>query len=914
MIPARVAGRKALLKLAERQRLLFNVLLFMLLAIAVGSTVLTNIRIQDTSQRKYPEVTQHVGSSVISNIHQHDDESHRTSTEVTEAVVAPQHVQRESSVFPQSVKKHKTMREEKRCGGAMPMLCLFHIFNIDDESGTRNRITVLTSILAQPGRCDKIRFYVGEKVPAAKVQEMIPPEYANIALAVDTESLGPWRDRGPYYNKKRGNFVPGYANRFEHTYRSFYHLNEVEGDDLDWIVKLDLDTVFFPENFRKFLDEKGFCSTDPYYLGHAVQFRVVHFAAGAINILSRAALQKLADSLKTNLMPKPTAWPYSRTNRECLDIETQSEDYHIAVCLSVAGVIINATNNRDSENREYFQIYTAPAHYRGLRFGKMWFWDGKGFTKETANDREKCCALYPVNFHKYSDLKVWQEIYEGKDARLPSGDFDTERLQLHAVLDAHDRVARGQYTVKEAPPTDIVRVHFPPPPSPSSPDTASSASPSPSGASSDCVVRVGWCEGAHLSSGNPDEGHASALAHATFPKCRVEMVKLNQDGTARGPGVPPGTVPAVDIMFCLGWFYHESVLETRVAARNRTAAGPPHPRADGTPKWQGGVLWPELAEVVPHERGRPFLAAYNNEPWAASGRCLNTRKTASRLRAYDVMFDTKLGTAPGNRCSNIPSIYLPVGVHAMYTAENRETFFRANASFTDLVASTPPAEVVKRKPKFCAFLVRHCDKSFYKAEAGLRAALFDELGAQFKACEALGHCRTAREARAQEHRFGAVGSTMDMLRDYRFVIAFENTWMPGYISERLPQALLTDTIPVYFGHNPTAARQVNMERVVAFPFMFERRINKFRDAHQRFVEANPMARVEAAKVEFKAEIKQTVDRIRAIETDPAEYRRLLSLPRLPGNKLEGTVFDIKTIAGSLQSVLRTYKSYLVEAF
>ena len=68
------------------------------------------------------------------------------------------------------------------------------------------------------------------------------------------------------------------------------------------------------------------------------------------------------------------------------------------------------------------------------------------------------------------------------------------------------------------------------------------------------------------------------------------------------------------------------------------------------------------------------------------------------------------------------------------------------------------------------------------------------------------------------------------------------------------------------------------------------------------------------QVEFRDEIKQCVDAIRQVELDPIKYQNMLALPKVPNNRLEGTVFDVRTIALSLRSVLRSYKSYLVEAF
>ena len=94
-----------------------------------------------------------------------------------------------------------------------------------------------------------------------------------------------------------------------------------------------------------------------------------------------------------------------------MDIETQSEDYHTAVCLHHAGIHANVTLSRDDKNREYFQIFTASSHYRSLGFSpEMWFWKGKGFDRDTANRHQNCCAEWPVVFHRYRDMEAFHEV------------------------------------------------------------------------------------------------------------------------------------------------------------------------------------------------------------------------------------------------------------------------------------------------------------------------------------------------------------------------------------------------------------------------------------------------------------------------------------------------------------------------
>jgi len=55
---------------------------------------------------------------------------------------------------------------------------------------------------------------------------------------------------------------------------------------------------------------------------------------------------------------------------------------------------------------------------------------------------------------------------------------------------------------------------------------------------------------------------------------------------------------------------------------------------------------------------------------------------------------------------------------------------------------------------------------------------------------------------------GRVANKLEFLRSYKFTIAFENSSYPGYTTEKIAEALLANTIPIYWG-NPLVARDFN---------------------------------------------------------------------------------------------------------
>ena len=60
---------------------------------------------------------------------------------------------------------------------------------------------------------------------------------------------------------------------------------------------------------------------------------------------------------------------------------------------------------------------------------------------------------------------------------------------------------------------------------------------------------------------------------------------------------------------------------------------------------------------------------------------------------------------------------------------------------------------------------------------------------------------------------GPVPDKEAFIKDYRFVIAFENSAYPGYTTEKILEPLLAESIPVYWG-NPMIEREFNPKRIL----------------------------------------------------------------------------------------------------
>jgi hypothetical protein len=100
---------------------------------------------------------------------------------------------------------------------------------------------------------------------------------------------------------------------------------------------------------------------------------------------------------------------------------------------------------------------------------------------------------------------------------------------------------------------------------------------------------------------------------------------------------------------------------------------------------------------------------------------------------------------------------------------------------------------------------------------------------------------------------GPVEDKHAFMSGYKFSLAFENSSAPGYITEKLPQAMAAGTIPVYWG-DPTVDRTFNPRSFIW--------------------------------LRSEADIGQAVERIIELDNDPEKYRAMLHEPWLNGSAMQ----------------------------
>ncbi|OWZ15646.1 Alpha mannosyltransferase [Phytophthora megakarya] len=122
----------------------------------------------------------------------------------------------------------------------------------------------------------------------------------------------------------------------------------------------------------------------------------------------------------------------------------------------------------------------------------------------------------------------------------------------------------------------------------------------------------------------------------------------------------------------------------------------------------------------------------------------------------------------------------------------------------ELLSSIPTSLPNSSERRFCAYLYARCDRPY-------REYMFDLLNAM-EPVDALGVC--AGSTRAPDSSFKASryfkwfnDEAVTLYQGYKFVVAFENSAEPGYVTEKLVNPFLAGSIPIYWG-NSTTARQI----------------------------------------------------------------------------------------------------------
>ena len=395
-----------------------------------------------------------------------------------------------------------------------------------------------------------------------------------------------------------------------------------------------------------------------------------------------------------------------------------------------------------------------------------------------------------------------------------------------------------------------------------------------------------------------------------------------------------------DILLCTGWNLRLAIKTLTgalhslpVSARSSTEHTPVARRG----KWNGDVWWPRDAARPCHRRARrPFVIAMMQES-----------DPVSAFEPYDVVLMAT--TDPFGFARNTPSIFVPDAAQLMaeYTVHSLPGDLVVRG--TRRAALARARATLRRKTKLAAFLHAACWKDHYPSEGILRVSLFDRLkaaaaarsagqgeGAREGGVDALGQCRRVdaqqRGADDGHHNLGdafgfncggpgaelcrrSKGTYLDqavmLYAPYKFVVAGENSFTAGFVTEKLISPVLAGSVPIYLGPEDAGAlfdprrfvqctmppAKVAAMRAVTFP---AGESGNLASTERKPSEAARLAWVDA---HLGAELDDCVRKVLALDANDEAYARMLAAPLLPGNKVDGSVLDAARIGAAVSAVL-----------
>jgi alpha(1,3/1,4) fucosyltransferase len=118
--------------------------------------------------------------------------------------------------------------------------------------------------------------------------------------------------------------------------------------------------------------------------------------------------------------------------------------------------------------------------------------------------------------------------------------------------------------------------------------------------------------------------------------------------------------------------------------------------------------------------------------------------------------------------------------------------------------SRPPLSAAEfgSRPHFCNFIYSNA-----KAEAE-RDLFFQELNAHLPVHSAGKHLQNTKGLEDIDKTANSNDDKRRYMRDFRFSLAFENSTHPGYVTEKIVDAFIARTIPIYWG-DPRVADEFN---------------------------------------------------------------------------------------------------------
>jgi len=180
---------------------------------------------------------------------------------------------------------------------------------------------------------------------------------------------------------------------------------------------------------------------------------------------------------------------------------------------------------------------------------------------------------------------------------------------------------------------------------------------------------------------------------------------------------------------------------------------------------------------------------------------------------------------PNGRSDTIPALHLPVLTSSFHEMRRAAADQRIGGSHCGMIAYSPfdllssfPHRRVRvdseceetsgtKRTRGVAYLYRNCNRPLRELFFSTLLFSFESSGIvgeveAIGACIGVGQLKSVTDrASVERTRFTSsyIDRAIEIYRDFKFVIAFENNAVKGYITEKLSNAYLAGTIPIYWG-------------------------------------------------------------------------------------------------------------------
>jgi hypothetical protein len=242
-----------------------------------------------------------------------------------------------------------------------------------------------------------------------------------------------------YYVSKEGRLEDNViAHRYEpqnkdlwnQVHRGWARIAEIALNDYDWFVKLDDDSVFYPDNLRFLVRHKKWSPDSIAYFGHTIfeQSRPVNQIRSQFNLgAGYGVSRKLLESIYPYL-PNATNSAIPKDQR-CPEWIRWGEDVKFSDCLRVRFPNLVPNNTRDDAERETFLPFNL--FYHLIRSMPAWYLRGKpAHLLNRTQSITGCCSSRHILWHKSRPpqffLSYYFEMTIGVDP-MPREDYERDK-------------------------------------------------------------------------------------------------------------------------------------------------------------------------------------------------------------------------------------------------------------------------------------------------------------------------------------------------------------------------------------------------------------------------------------------------------------------------------------------------------